>query len=1344
MDGHDQQVWDRATVLREMLGFLNFSEGKPDPRFQRNISDYFRETQTPQPWNDLRSELQQTAERVRGTSAAFRDLHQAQAVVDLVCQHLIPAYRAHHADLLFHLSDQQLIQPFLLASMFEAVLSQRGPWHQADRIMRGAIDRLNDFVGHRPVAVLERTKVEPYEHERVRPIPLYIRGAGVAAGKYHDIVTRALDILAQTNREILAEAQFNLQNLDELALDPRAYDYSHPVHQRPNYLFGEWDPHCIDNAGNYRRFVARQVTLDALLDRVQLSGLLSPGAPGFRVQENASRAEPRAPIPEPSSLFEAAAVFAGTVLMAAGTSGAGPDAYDSSVTLATLVPRIARYRDQFYAELMQSLPASASEQLRRESEQFHQPFAGARQHLNRYLSQQRAAQLQNVRLAALFGSMGYPQASSEYSRRIPAPSARIHCEIDGLLSSADSKLKHGAVADALQLVTSVEDWIRRGIACGALADPWNILGFQGQFSIFAAKENSVPDPRVEQLTALMELVLAAYSRVITEAASGGYRDIERQAAGSMQKLAAWWDKYATTEVGGVRRVHGGEMVDAATHVARALTLWHQNGESAGDIKFWRQHCDGFNSPRAYSQVVHALIAKGDHVASLALLISWISRSNDVALEHDSHSFFQLAVDWLRSVSDGVDDTVKRLGLTRKFFDYLESNAEEYWQVPGLDLEGTASDRGAAESDNADDDSNDGDDVYAAAYDGVSYRDSAADGQEGEVMEQGHVTGEFPLEWAAERIENRLRFLKMLASAWKIAAGPSAGSDDTPQQPDQVASERVPVSQHPERPCLAADLSAEFQSWLRQLQHNQRGLASLLNEVQEVAIPQPLGSHESLIEYDHRRSIKEQVVALVIDTIVQTNEAMRRLLRNPAISHADVKLDSWERMAVEVDRALSTNDTASTRTRLPQLLSELGKVPILYRRWDRGGHPREIVAVRKVQNSLRSLVETLPRCGLLRETYHVLRAAHDMERNHPLQGEVVTEFDHLFRAAFRAVIDSVLSVSRDWPEEQRSDEALLQCLESLSEPFVRLWLEYSQTLRLSSIERVSQEFEWQRIRQFIEAYGHDLLTPRFLTPGNLRSVANQGTARYLELLSQDADPLKHIRLLDNLDVSISRKDAAKILDVIVQVLLENHEEYTDYNTTTTQSDYGERFFILVQFLRLKSTYERTLWNLQPIAIVHEALARHHRMDAAHAWHEALDERCADTAGRLMHDLEHMEKESGIRLATIRDRIGNRFTRLLAVDRARALVGPAMEQTRANPLETSHEFECMCEELQDFLETQSGIGLEAPRWLRVLEAEVWRIRERRDWLPDHDSREQLEQQSISRTELARQLSIWDDPL
>jgi len=35
-------------------------------------------------------------------------------------------------------------------------------------------------------------------------------------------------------------------------------------------------------------------------------------------------------------------VLAGTILMAAGISGSGPTAHDSSTTLSSLIPRIAR------------------------------------------------------------------------------------------------------------------------------------------------------------------------------------------------------------------------------------------------------------------------------------------------------------------------------------------------------------------------------------------------------------------------------------------------------------------------------------------------------------------------------------------------------------------------------------------------------------------------------------------------------------------------------------------------------------------------------------------------------------------------------------------------------------------------------------------------------------------------------------------------------------------------------------------------------------------------------------------------------------------------------------------
>ena len=43
------------------------------------------------------------------------------------------------------------------------------------------------------------------------------------------------------------------------------------------------------------------------------------------------------------------------------------------------------------------------------------------------------------------------------------------------------------------------DLLHRAIECGALVDPWNILGFGGQYSLFPAAENSVYDHRVDEL-----------------------------------------------------------------------------------------------------------------------------------------------------------------------------------------------------------------------------------------------------------------------------------------------------------------------------------------------------------------------------------------------------------------------------------------------------------------------------------------------------------------------------------------------------------------------------------------------------------------------------------------------------------------------------------------------------------------------------------------------------------------------------------------------------------------------------------------------------------------------------
>src|SRR5262245_17337775 len=402
-----------ATVsLQTMLGYLNLAGGKPDPRFQKQVSDayeYLARHGVELPWDVLHQVLREKLLSLnRGGAGGFGNIEQAEAVLALVFNNTLPAYRRHHADLLFHLSDRDLIQPFFLARVFEAVLSQGGPWNETERVVNKAVGQLNDFVGHRPVAVLEnRPQGEPYDHERVRPIPLFIRGAGVASGRYPDLIQRSLDILEQTDSAILHEAGFDFEALEELAVDPRAYDHGHPANRRPNYVFGEWDPPAIDERGRFRRFVVRQVTLDALMDQVNRPGELD----------------------REEVLLEAAAVLAGTILMATGTSGSGPASHDSTTTLATLVPRIAGYRDAFYSNVLAGLQNNDGDLLRAEAGTLKQPFGRARQALNHYLARHRAAQLQHRQLALLFAEMGYPEASRKEAARIPAASIRLASEI---------------------------------------------------------------------------------------------------------------------------------------------------------------------------------------------------------------------------------------------------------------------------------------------------------------------------------------------------------------------------------------------------------------------------------------------------------------------------------------------------------------------------------------------------------------------------------------------------------------------------------------------------------------------------------------------------------------------------------------------------------------------------------------------------------------------------------------------------------------------------------------------------------------------------------------------------
>src|SRR5208283_4388394 len=151
------------------------------------------------------------------------------------------------------------------------------------------------------------------------------------------------------------------------------------------------------------------------------------------------------------------------------------------------------------------------------------------------------------------------------------------------------------------------DLLYRAIECGALVDPWNILGFGGQYSLFPSPENSVYDHRIDELIGLVGSIFTVGVQVQKEAAAIGITAQEKDVSQRLDVLADWWDKFATIEVGSVESFSGRETRESADHVASALRAWHEAGAASGDLAFWRERAEQFRSAKAYALVVDALL-----------------------------------------------------------------------------------------------------------------------------------------------------------------------------------------------------------------------------------------------------------------------------------------------------------------------------------------------------------------------------------------------------------------------------------------------------------------------------------------------------------------------------------------------------------------------------------------------------------------------------------------------------------------------------------------------------------------------------------------------------------------
>ncbi|MFN5709465.1 MAG: hypothetical protein ACK48X_15545, partial [Planctomycetota bacterium] len=309
-------------TIDQILGYLNFSSGAHDPTFFIALNSLFaglasagRSRSKKAAYERVHELLLARLGKLPRDNPVFENSDQARRVIELCFDHVLPAYLDFHRDVLFHQSPEFLFNSFFVGRVLETILGSEPLNGSVKEQLPRLLGRLNDFLGHRPIAVLETQKMEPYPHEWIRPLPLFIQNVGAAEGPYQKLIETALEILRHTEPRILLAAQFDPDKLYELALDPRSLDFDHPVNRRPNHHFGQWDEHSVDNRGYYRRFILHQITLDALLRRCGAEKNLAPD----------------------QLLYEAGAVLACTMLMGSGVSGCGPGAYDSNTNLGKLV-----------------------------------------------------------------------------------------------------------------------------------------------------------------------------------------------------------------------------------------------------------------------------------------------------------------------------------------------------------------------------------------------------------------------------------------------------------------------------------------------------------------------------------------------------------------------------------------------------------------------------------------------------------------------------------------------------------------------------------------------------------------------------------------------------------------------------------------------------------------------------------------------------------------------------------------------------------------------------------------------------------------------------------------------
>lgn len=358
-----------------------------------------------------------------------------------------------------------------------------------------------------------------------------------------------------------------------------------------------------------------------------------------------------------------------------------------------------------------------------------------------------------------------------------------------------------------------------------------------------------------------------------EAAARGETKLAAEISVRYEALADFWDKFGSSTVNDLPAWQPVNLWNRP-HTRRP---WRNGGPQGKRPAIFSSgaHVAQFESSKAYAQVVAALLERRDTVAALGLLMQWLSQQEEVGLDAGYLSFEELLLWWMGIIVEkGATAKDDPWPLIRRMFDYLEANAGELWSAPAstdVVSESTKPQEshrnegvvGGVENEGDDELGDDEEDkLFGAAYEGVVYRDSADDGQEGETMDdRPSFQRQTEFELIERELEPRLKFLRMIAQLWQMGATLA------------VERELVPVDalSNAIRDSRLAQADS-LRHWLRHSIELQADLTKLIDRLWKQEIGKTTAEHDANIEYDTQLQTKLFLIQNTIQTALSCRSA----------------------------------------------------------------------------------------------------------------------------------------------------------------------------------------------------------------------------------------------------------------------------------------------------------------------------------------------------------------------------------------------------------------------------------------------------------------------------------------